>query len=94
MVRRISLDEARIKLPQLVRRVRRRRQYLIVEQDGVAVAGVMNPEELEDYLELQDAELNRQIETGYAEYQRGKATSARAFLARLPGGGGQRPRRP
>ena len=40
-------------------------------------------DELEDYLELQDARVRKQIADGYTEYRRGKGQSARALLDEL-----------
>ena len=48
--------------PRLVRRARVNREYFILEKDGIPVAGIMNVDDLEDYLKLQDPGVKKQIE--------------------------------
>jgi hypothetical protein len=43
----------------------------------------MDVDDLEDWLELQDPKMQKQIEEGYREYREGKARPAREFLAEL-----------
>ena len=47
------------------------------------MASIMNVDELEDYLDLQDPGLKRQIRRSHEEYRRGKARDAGEFLAGL-----------
>jgi antitoxin (DNA-binding transcriptional repressor) of toxin-antitoxin stability system len=83
VVHRIPLTKARINLGQVVRRVHVNREYFILEKDGIPVAGIMNVDEMEDYLELQDPILKKQIAQGKAEYRRGEAREVSEFLAEL-----------
>ena len=83
IVHRIPLTRARINLGQLVRRVHVNREYFILEKDGIPVAGIMNVDDLEDYLELQDPALKNQINRSHREYRRGKARHGGKFLAEL-----------
>lgn len=83
MVHRLALTKARINLGQVVRRVHLNKEYVILEKDGIPVAGMMNAEELEDYLELQDPGIKKQIAEGYAAYRRGETREAREFLDEL-----------
>ncbi len=83
IVHRIPLTRARINLGQLVRRVHVNREYFILEKDGIPVAGIMNVDDLEDYLELQDPALKNQIKRSHREYRGGKARHAGKFLAEL-----------
>lgn len=83
VVHRIPITRARINLGQVVRRVRVHREYFILEKDGIPVAGIMNVDDLEDYLELQDPGIKDQIKRSYQEYRRGQARSAGKFLAEL-----------
>ena len=83
IVHRIPLTRARINLGQLVRRVHVNREYFILEKDGIPVAGIMNVDDLEDYLELQDPALKNQIKRSHREYRRGKARHSGKFLAEL-----------
>lgn len=83
VVHRIPITRARINLGQVVRRVHVHNEYFILEKDGIPVAGIMNVDELEDYLELQDPALKRQIRQSYRDYRRGKARDVKAFLSEI-----------
>jgi Antitoxin Phd_YefM, type II toxin-antitoxin system len=83
VVHRIPLTRARINLGQVVRRAHVNREYFILEKDGIPVAGILNAEELEDFLELRDPGLKKQIRASNSEYRRGKAREASAFLKEL-----------
>ena len=54
MVHRIPITKARTNLGALVKRVHLNKEYFILEKDGIPIAGIMNIDEFEDYLELQD----------------------------------------
>jgi antitoxin (DNA-binding transcriptional repressor) of toxin-antitoxin stability system len=54
VVHRIPITKARINLGQVVRRAHVNGEYFILEKDGIPVAGMMNVDELVDYLDLQD----------------------------------------
>ena len=94
MVRRIPITKAQVNLGQVVRRLRRKKEYCFLEQDGIPVAGIMNADELEDYLELQDPQMKKQIANGYAEYLRGEARPAKEFLSELRGEIAKRGKKP
>lgn len=83
MVHRIPITQARINLGQVVRRAHLNKECFILEKDGIPVAGIMDVDDLEDWLELQDPKMQKQIEEGYREYREGKARPAREFLAEL-----------
>ena len=83
VVHRIPITRARINLGQVVRRAHINREYFILEKDGIPVAGIMNVDEFEDYLDLQDAGLKKQIRRSQQEYRNGKARGANSFLAGL-----------
>ena len=83
VIHRLPITRARINLGQVVRRVHLHRELFILEKDGIPVAGIMNVEDLEDYLELQDPSLKKQVHKSHQEYRRGKSRSARKFLAEL-----------
>jgi len=83
IISRLPLTKARVNLGQVVRRVHINREYFILEKDGIPVAGIMHVEDLEDYLELRDPTLKKQIVKSNAEYHRGKAREATKFLAEL-----------
>jgi hypothetical protein len=83
VVHRIPLTKARINLGQVVRRAHVNREYFILEKDGIPVAGIMNVDDMEDYLEQQDGALKEQIRTGYQDYLGGRTRDARDFLKEL-----------
>ncbi|MBI3961132.1 MAG: type II toxin-antitoxin system Phd/YefM family antitoxin [Deinococcus sp.] len=93
MVHRIPITQARINLGQIVRRAHLNKEYFILEKDGIPIAGIMDVDELEDYLELQDPKLKKQIEEGYKAYQRGEVRDARELLAELRGELSSKPKR-
>ena len=82
-VHRIPIKKARINLGQLVRRVHMNREYFILEKDGIPVAGVLNVDDMEDFLDLQDPGLKDQINKSYQEYRRGRARKGSKFLSEL-----------
>jgi hypothetical protein len=83
IVKRLPLTKARVNLGQVVRRVHVNREFFILEKDGIPVVGLMHVDDLEDYLDMQNVAVKEQIQTSAAEYRRGAARSARAFLAEL-----------
>ena len=83
IIHHLPITRARINLGQVVRRAYLHRELFILEKDGIPVAGIMNVEDLEDYLELQDPSLKDQIRESQREYRRGKSRDARKFLAEL-----------
>ncbi|MBI2957112.1 MAG: type II toxin-antitoxin system Phd/YefM family antitoxin [Acidobacteria bacterium] len=82
MVNRIPLTKARVNLGQLVRRVHVNKEYFILEKDGIPVAGLMDAEELEDYLEVRNPSVREHIRASHDEYLAGKARPAEALLTR------------
>jgi len=83
MVHHIVITKARINLGQIVRRTHLNNEYFILEKDGIPVTGIMDIDDMEDWLELQNPKIQKQIAKGYEEYQQGKTRPARDFLAEL-----------
>ena len=90
VVQRIPLTQARINLGALVKRVRLKKEYVILEKDGIPIAGVMDIDEFEDYLELRDPEVREHIRKSNEQYLAGKSRpleelrAARRGQARKP----------
>lgn len=82
-IRTIALTMARNNLGDLVNRVQRNKEYVILQQDGLPVAGIMDIDEFEDYLELTDPKVKRDIKRSTEEFRAGKGRPAREFLAEL-----------
>jgi PHD/YefM family antitoxin component YafN of YafNO toxin-antitoxin module len=85
MVQTIPITKARTNLGAVVKRIHLNKEYVILEKDGIPIAGIMDIDEFEDYLELQDPKVQRQIRKSAQEYRVGKSRPARAFLAELQG---------
>jgi PHD/YefM family antitoxin component YafN of YafNO toxin-antitoxin module len=85
MVNTMPITKARINLGAVVKRVHLNKEYVILEKDGIPIAGIMDIDEFEDYLELQDPKVQRQIEKSHQEYRAGKSRPARELLAELRG---------
>lgn len=83
VVHRLPITRARINLGQVVRRAHLHREYFILEKDGIPVVGIMNVDDFEDYLELQDPSLRKQIRKSQEEHRRGGSRNASKFLAEL-----------
>ena len=81
VVHRIALTKARTNLGAVVRRVHNNKEYFILERDGIPVAGLMDADELEDYLEVQDPKVREHIRKSREEFQAGKSRPMEQFLA-------------
>lgn len=93
MVTHIPLTKARVGLGALIKRVHLDKEYIILEKDGIPVAGLMNMEEFEDYLELQDPIVRGHIRKSKEEHRVGKSRPAEALLAELKVRAGAKSRR-
>jgi len=67
----------------LAEQIRRTKGYVVLERDGVPVAGTMDIDEFEDYLELQDPKVREQIRKSNDEYLAGKSRPAEELLQEL-----------
>lgn len=85
MVTTIPITKARVNLGAVVKRIRVNKEYFILEKDGIPVAGLMDIDEFEDYLEMQDPKVKRHIATATTEFKAGKSRPAKDFLAELVG---------
>jgi PHD/YefM family antitoxin component YafN of YafNO toxin-antitoxin module len=83
MVHRLPLTEARHHLGEVVKRIHLNKEYIILEKDGIPVVGIMDADELEDYLELRDPKVREHIRKSYEEYKAGKSRPAEELLAEL-----------
>lgn len=83
MVTRLPITKARINLGAVVKRVHLNKEYIIIEKDGIPIAGLMDIDEFEDYLEQQDAAVHETIAACHAEYREGKSRPATELLSEL-----------
>jgi hypothetical protein len=73
MVTTIPITKARINLGDIVKRARIKKEYFILEKDGYPVAGIMNIDDFEDYLEINDGETKKQINKSHSDYKKGNS---------------------
>lgn len=83
LVHHVAITKARVNLGQLVKRVHVNKEYFILEKDGIPVAGIMDADELEDYLELQDPKVRKIIDESKADRAAGRTRPVQDFLAEL-----------
>jgi hypothetical protein len=83
MVTSIPITKARINLGALVKRIHLNKEYFILEKDGIPIAGLMDIDEFEDYLELKDPKIREHIKKSHLEYLAGKSRPAEELLAEL-----------
>jgi PHD/YefM family antitoxin component YafN of YafNO toxin-antitoxin module len=86
MVQTLPITKARINLGAVVKRIHLNKEYVILEKDGIPIAGIMDIDEFEDYLELQDPKIKRDIRKSTEEFRAGKGRLAREFLTELERG--------
>jgi antitoxin (DNA-binding transcriptional repressor) of toxin-antitoxin stability system len=79
----VPMTKARNNLSALVERVRLNKEYFILEKDGIPIAGIMDIDVFEDYLELQDPKVRAMIAKGRQEYLAGKSRPAEGLLQEL-----------
>jgi antitoxin (DNA-binding transcriptional repressor) of toxin-antitoxin stability system len=80
MINHITLTKARVNLGAVIKRVHLKGEYFILEKDGIPVAGLMGVDELEDYLELRDPKVIKQIAQSKKDYDAGRVRSAWSVL--------------
>jgi len=79
-VYRLPITKARVNLGQVVKRAHLNREYFTLEKDGIPVAGILDADELEDYLELRDPKARRAIEASNADIAAGRTRPAQDLL--------------
>ncbi|MBI3210640.1 MAG: hypothetical protein HYZ37_17275 [Candidatus Solibacter usitatus] len=83
VVNRLPITKARINLGQLAKRAHLHNEYFILEKDGIPVIGIMDADEMEDYLELRDPKVKSQIRQSNRDVRAGRTRSAEALLDEL-----------
>jgi hypothetical protein len=83
MISRLPITKARINLGQLARRAHVHNEYFILEKDGIPVIGIMDADELEDYLDLRDPRVKAQIRKGNLDIRAGRVRPAVDLLKEL-----------
>jgi PHD/YefM family antitoxin component YafN of YafNO toxin-antitoxin module len=83
MINHIPITKARVNLGAVVKRAHLKGEYFILEKDGIPVAGLMGADELEDYLELRDPGVIKQIEESRTDQAAGRVRNVKEFIAEL-----------
>jgi hypothetical protein len=83
MVNRIPITKARINLGSVAKRAHLGGEYFILEKDGIPIAGIMSADELEDYLEIRDPKVKKQIAASRKDADAGRKRPASELLAEL-----------
>src|SRR5919106_3028495 len=86
MVRHLPITKARINLGSVVKQMHLNKEYVVLEKDGIPIAALMDVDEFEDYLELQDLKVKRDIDISRKEYLASKSRPADELLAELKAG--------
>ena len=79
-INRLPITKARINLGQIARRAHNGNEYFILEKDGIPVIGIMDADELEDYLELRDERVASAIRHSNADLTAGRVRPAEVLL--------------
>jgi PHD/YefM family antitoxin component YafN of YafNO toxin-antitoxin module len=83
MISHIPITKARINLGAVVKRAHLNGEYFILEKGGIPIAGIMDADEFEDYLELRDPGMKKQIEASRKDFEAGRVRNVSDFIAEL-----------
>lgn len=82
-VLRMPMTKARTQLGSLVRAVNVEGDVVVLEKDGIPVAGLVDMDAVEDYLESRDPALRRRLRESMKAHRSGRARPVREFLDEL-----------
>jgi PHD/YefM family antitoxin component YafN of YafNO toxin-antitoxin module len=80
---RMPMTKARTQLGALVRDVHVEGTVVVLEKDGIPVAGLLDIDAVEDYLEAQDPGLRRRLRASMKAHRAGRTRPVRDFLGEL-----------
>jgi hypothetical protein len=83
MVSRIPITQGRINLGQLAKRAHLNHEHFILEKDGIPVIGIMDADEMEDYLEPRDQNARGQIRQSNLDIRAGRTRPAGRLVQEL-----------
>ena len=83
MITKMPITKARINLGSIIKKVRLNKEYYVLEKDGYPVAGIMDIDEFEDYLDARNENLNEQIAESFAEFKEGRTKPINKLLGEL-----------
>lgn len=79
-VRHLSLGEARANLHKIAEAAQVRGEYFFVGEKGAPALGIIEAEELEDYLELRDPKVQKKIQKSNEDIRAGRTRPAARLL--------------
>jgi len=82
-VLRMAMTKARTQLGSLVRGVHVDGDVVVLEKDGIPVAGLIDIDALDDYLESTDPALRRRMRASMKAHRSGRTRPVREFLREL-----------
>ena len=82
-VKSLPITQARHHLGAVVKNVHLKKEYVILEKDGITIVGITDIDEFEDYLELQDPKVRDHIRKSREEHRAGKVRPAEALQNEL-----------
>lgn len=83
MVTTMPITKARINLGSIIKKVRLNKEYYVLEKDGYPVAGIMDIDEFEDYLDARNEDLNKQIKESFGEFKNGKTRPINNLISEM-----------
>lgn len=79
----MPITKARINLGGIIKNVRLNKEYYVLEKDGYPMAGIMDIDEFEDYLDARNEKLNKQIKESFKEFKTGKTKPINKLINEL-----------
>ena len=83
MIHHLPIIEARRNLGALVRRLHKKGEYFVFVKDGIPEAALIDPDELDDYLDMKDPEIRKSVEESEEDARAGHTVDGRELLAEL-----------
>ncbi len=81
------MSKARVNLGDVVKRAHLNGEYFILEKDGIPITGIMDADELEDYLEARNPKVKKQIAASREDVKAGRVRPASELVSELKGQG-------
>lgn len=76
----VAITKARTNLGAIVKKIHLEKGYVILEKDGFPVAGIMDIDEFEDYLDARNVDTAKEIASSQKDVSSKRTRSARALL--------------
>jgi len=83
MVNHLTVTKARANLGSIIRRGPVKDEYFVLEKNGTPITGMMDADELEDYLDIHDPKTIRDIEASRRDFKAGRFRTLDSFITEL-----------